>query len=267
MISFLPSTIPLFVPDIPGYGKSSPSRKGHDKRTIGRAILDALSSLIGNESSRAIVIAGHDRGARICHRLAADDANEYRNLQISGTILLDIVPTLTQWESFSKSKVASGNFHWPMLANVEIATAMIKAYGGDNWCRTLIERGAGANPEGLDFLGRFDAVDVYCNYFKQESTIRASCEDYRAGAEEDVEEEKADQESGKRIRVATLVMYSADYLGSRFNVERIWQDWCHDQSLLKVKAIGDGVGHYLAEEAPYQTAMEIADFWKTLHKK
>jgi len=62
-------------------------------------------------------------------------------------------------------------------------------------------------------------------------------------------------------------MYSAGLLGLDFDVGKMWQDRCHDQSLLHLRAIGDRVGHILAKEAPYRTATEIATFWKTLYNR
>lgn len=147
LISLLPSDIPLFIPDLPGYGRSAPlpSPTGHYKRSTGISILTTLYSLILQYHSQPssplipIILLGHDRGARICHRLAVDFSSPPPNFgfnkifELKGTILLDIVPTLVQRQSVSDSRVSMESFHWSFLANVELATAMIKAHGGDNW--------------------------------------------------------------------------------------------------------------------------------------
>lgn len=142
--------MPLFVPDVsshsiatrlclthvsklPGYGKSTPSRVAQDKRSTGKVILDALKWTLGTEvhggQQQKIVLVGHDRGARICHRLAVDCQDYSTDIDIIGTVLMDIVPTVVQWESFADSRAAAGSFHWPFLANVDLATSMISAMG------------------------------------------------------------------------------------------------------------------------------------------
>jgi pimeloyl-ACP methyl ester carboxylesterase len=147
LIPLLPSDIPLFILDIPGYGRSAPlpSPISHDKRSTGISILTTLYSLLSQSPSWPssplipIILIDHDRGARICHRLAVDFSSPPPNFgfnnifRLKGTILLDIVPTLVQWQSMSDSRVSMGTFHRSFLANVEIATAMIEAQGGDNW--------------------------------------------------------------------------------------------------------------------------------------
>lgn len=253
---------------IPGYGRSSPSKRGDDKRTIGLAILGALRTLLPPDQKQNLLITGHDRGARICHRLAVDDREGLGlgGFLIRGTILLDIVPTLTQWESFQDSANSTGSFHWPLLANVRLATSLIKAQGGDKFCRSLIEKWAGKDADSLRLLNQNDALKVYTDFFTRESVIRASCQDYRAGADEDVQEQKSDQISkGARIGCPALIVFSSEYLGGRFDVRTVWSKWVKDTAKLFVEEIS-GSGHFVAEEAPKATATHINNFWhKIVH--
>ncbi|KAJ9638758.1 hypothetical protein H2199_006618 [Coniosporium tulheliwenetii] len=212
LIKLLPSDLPLFIPDLPGYGRSTPSTTGHDKRTIGLAVLEALDTLLGQtsglESSYPIVLGGHDRGARICHRLAVDFPNlelaldsRLANLvsqrfRLENTLLLDILPTLEQWRSFSKSTTAAGSYHWSFLANMPLAFDMIKAYGPAKYCKDLITRWQGNNPASLH---SDNAVEVYAAAFENDEVVRATCEDYVAGAGVDVEEQEKDQQAGRKM--------------------------------------------------------------------
>jgi pimeloyl-ACP methyl ester carboxylesterase len=86
---------------------------------VGSALLEALETVfqISRKSRRRVILGGHDRGARICHRLVVDK-DDFPNLEVIGTILLDIVPTKVQWEAFANPKIAVGYFHWPFLANL-----------------------------------------------------------------------------------------------------------------------------------------------------
>jgi pimeloyl-ACP methyl ester carboxylesterase len=259
-IRLLPEKIPLFVPDIPGYGASTPSQTSHDKRTVGLATLDALSSLLEKESSTQskpcpIILAGHDRGARVCHRLAVDADTYADRFTVLGTILMDIVPTLVQWQGMARPAEAMGFFHWPFLSNVELATEMIQAMGGDVFIRSMFQRWRGQlTPRGLDNLTKDGALEVYEASFKQESVIRASNLDYLAGATEDVEEQTKDQVAGRRLAVPTLILYSAAGIGRRFDLPGTWQDWVvPGKDLLVTESIGDGAGHFFAEENPEET--------------
>lgn len=182
-----------------------------------------------------------------------------------GSVLLDIVPTLTQFESFADSKIATGSFHWSFLANVGVATEMIMAQGGGNFCQYLIKRWAGSSPKCLESLQSDDSMTVYGKYFDHESVVRATCKDYEAGAKEDVDEQKYDQENNRKIPCKTLVIYSADYLGSRFDLKEVWNDWMNSPSLLHVEGISNA-GHFIAEETPGITARCIGQFLEDFHK-
>ncbi|KAL1980954.1 hypothetical protein VTN96DRAFT_3294 [Rasamsonia emersonii] len=263
VIRLLPANIPLFVPDIPGYGASTPSQTSHDKATIGAAILDALTSLLEKTSARSrpyeIVLAGHDRGARICHRLAVD-ADTYANqFTILGTVLMDIVPTLVQWQGMTRPAEAVGFYHWPFLANVDLATEMIQAMGGDVFVRRLFQRGWGQlSARGAENLAKDGALEVYETSFKQESVVRASNLDYAAGAREDVEQQTKDQEAGRKLAVPTLVLYSAAGIGRRFDVPGVWQDWVvPGKELLVAEGIGEGAAHFFPEENPEETVEKM----------
>jgi pimeloyl-ACP methyl ester carboxylesterase len=134
-VPLLPPDIPLFIPDLPGYGRSAPLSVPSSKVKQGAAIVSTLSAILPSNRKHPIVLVGHDRGARICHRLAVDNSPT-SNLPILGVVFLDIVPTLVQWRTFADPKASMGCFHLAFLAEVEVATAMIHAQGGDVWAKT-----------------------------------------------------------------------------------------------------------------------------------
>ncbi|KAK0724405.1 alpha/beta hydrolase [Lasiosphaeris hirsuta] len=234
--------VSLFIPELPGYGIST--RSTPSKRGVGTALLSAIQTLF--PGSRSVILAGHDRGARICHRLAVDAASAPPDLKITGAFLIDIVPTKVQWDKFSDPAIARGYFHWPLLANVELAVRMLTAYGGGRWVREAFQL-ARKSEEGLRRLE--DGVEVYVALFEKEETIRGSCEDYEAGAGVDVEEQVADQREGRKIRVPTVVMFSQAGLGARIDVAREWVDWVEEGVPYEGVPVGHGYGHYLPEEA------------------
>jgi pimeloyl-ACP methyl ester carboxylesterase len=266
MIPLLPSNAPLFVPDLPGYGASAPISK-NDKLSVGTATLEALKTAINSSNDIPIILIGHDRGARVAHRLAVSGV---AGISMLSACFIDIVPTSTQWQHFASpataAKEVTGYFHWPLLANVDLATRMITAFGASNFCQEMMLRWAGSNDTGLSNLKADDALDVYGEFFAQEHTLKASCEDYKEGATTDVEREEEDQKEGRKVNVPVLLLYSEKGIGSRFSFPDVWGDWVSEggEGKLESHGLGDGVGHFGAEEAPDECAEVIGKWMKNI---
>jgi pimeloyl-ACP methyl ester carboxylesterase len=171
----------------------------------------------------------------------------------------------TQWSSLANPIFARDTFHWPFLANATLATPMIVAYGGGKWCQEMILRWA-SQGAGLESLRADDALAVYAGYFANESVVRASCDDYEAGSNEDVVMEREDQEVGRGIAVDTLLMFSKDYLGSRHDVPMGWKSFVMETAELKIGEL-TGVGHFLPEEAPEEVSEQVALFYLEVVQK
>jgi hypothetical protein len=152
-------------------------------------------------------------------------------------------------------------YHWAFLPNIELATAMITAFGGDKYVRTNLERWSGKNEAGIKKLKEHDAEKVYGDAFMYESVIRASCDDYRASAFEEIQEHEDDQREGRKMDADVLVLYSSAFQATRGRIED-WQDWM-GKGKLETKGFGDGIGHFIAEEAPEQTAKAIVAFYNS----
>lgn len=255
--------VSLFIPELPGYGISTPPSSKHSKLEVGRALLESLRAAfpINKDAKRDVILGGHDRGARIAHRLAvSQDAFFTDGLALIGTVLLDIVPTKAQWEAFADPAISRGYFHWPLLANVALAVPFLQAYGGGRWCRGSHELISGSSEDGKARIAADGAIDVHAELFESEEVLRATCEDYAAGSSEDVLEQVADQKAGRKIGVPTLVMFSAEKLGSRMDVAGIWKDWIAEGVEYRHVAVGQGYGHYLPEEASNVVLENISKF-------
>ncbi|KAF3003102.1 hypothetical protein E8E13_008114 [Curvularia kusanoi] len=256
------SAHPLFVPDLPGYGNSAPP-ESHDKVSVGSLVLLALREIYkglgsSREQSQPIVLIGHDRGARVAHHLhvSSPDAPIY-GFDIKGLALLDIVPTLSQWEIGNSASAATGFFHWSLLANAEIAIPMIQAYGGARWAGNMIERWAGSSDRGRANIRSGEALTVYGSFFERDEVVTATTMDYEAGATSDLVFEKRAIEENKRIKVPLLLIYSAAFLPKRATkpILEVWSlPWSEGPQLITECPIGDGVGHFVPEEAPEVTA-------------
>ncbi|KAK1782282.1 Alpha/Beta hydrolase protein [Copromyces sp. CBS 386.78] len=276
LVPLLQSKVSLFIPELPGYGISTPISAGtgeHTKRAVGRALVDALAQVFGTSSSsspRKIMLAGHDRGARICHRLAVDASSSSPsdpegtnffagvNLSVAGVIMLDILPTKSQWDLFSSPPISQSYFHWPLLANVELAVPMIQAFGVANWVRGAHLRLAGSAEDSKLRIMKDDVMETHVKLFEREDVVRWTCEDYKAGAAREVQEQVEDLKQGRRVEVPTLVMFSREKLGQggKLDVKGVWRGtagqkdrWVGEGVELEVVGVEGGRGHYLPEEA------------------
>ncbi|KIW12528.1 hypothetical protein PV08_09805 [Exophiala spinifera] len=273
VVPILKGKVSLFVPELPGYGISTPikDKDANTKRAVGTALLEALASVFNTETSerpRRVILGGHDRGARICHRLAVDFSHSspspYSKLKLTvvGTVLLDIVPTLAQWAAFADPAICQGYFHWPLLANADMAVEIISAYGGARWCREGHLRISGPNPESTVRISSDGALDVYAELFDNRESLYYSALDYAAGAAPEATEQRQDQEGGRKVGVPILVMFSKAKLGSRIDVADVWKDWVSEGVDYQGVGVGEGYGHYLPEEAYDIIVPKIEEFLK-----
>ncbi|KAH7091327.1 Alpha/Beta hydrolase protein [Paraphoma chrysanthemicola] len=270
LIPLLPKDAPIFAPDLPGYGGSPPISQ-NDKLSIGNAVFSALKTEVkrttsgSSSNSIPVYLIGHDRGARISHRLVVSG---HEGIDILGVCLIDIVPSSAQWQHFvspvQAAKEAVGYFHWPFLADVPLATRMIKAYGGAKWCTECIMRWSGKSSPSQASLQADDALSVYGGFFEQDSVIEASNEDYKHGATTDLEAQEEDQKAGRKIEKPLLLIYSSDFIGSRYDFESggVWKEWTADGVKIRDHGLGKGVGHFGAEEAPEECAKVIGEWLK-----
>jgi haloacetate dehalogenase len=226
--------------DLRGYGDSSkpPNSADHaaySKRAMARDQVEVMRQL-GFEQ---FYLAGHDRGARCSYRLALDHPERVRRLAV-----LDIIPT---YESYRRTNMefALRTWHWFFLAQPA----------------DFPERAIGRAPE-VFFERRpttywtTEARAEYWRCYQNPETIRAICEDYRAGASIDFAMDQADL-GVRKIACPMLVLWgtqSWQTLGWDFLA--IWQDWAED-----VRGRGLDSGHFLAEEAPEETCAELRAFF------
>ena len=231
----------VVAPDLRGYGDSSkppagPDNAGYSKRALAQDQVETMAAL----GFERFAVAGHDRGARVAHRLARDHPGRVERLA-----LLDIVPTLYRFETINQ-KAATASYHWFFLIQP----------GG------LPERLIGAEPEfylrhSLRDPAVFEpeAFAEYLRCFRNPETIRATCDEYRAGASIDLVHDRADR--GRKLTVPLLVLWGQrSSQGSGYDVLAVWRDHA-------VNVIGQAIdsGHFLPEEAPDETYNALKRFF------
>ena len=220
----------VLAPDLRGYGDSDRPASGYDKRTMAADVADVIEAL----GLAPVVLVGHDRGARVAHRLALDHPGLLTRL-----VLLDIAPTYDVFERTDHVS-ARGRWHW-FFHQVPDLPEALTAGREDVYLRYLYRAWAW-NPAAIEE----EAVQEYLRCFRQPGAMRAGFEDYRAAATLDLAHDAADRD--RKIGVPTLVLWggsgrapqAADMLG-------VWRARCSGP--LTGHVVPD-CGHFVPEEQP-----------------
>lgn len=102
------------------------------------------------------------------------------------------------------------------------------------------------------------AIKEYKRCFCTPETIHATCEDFRASAEIDLEMDEADEKAGRKIQAPVLALWGAKgTVGKLWNVLDVWRQ--HASANVQGRAFH--AGHYLAEEQPEEVLHEFLRFF------
>lgn len=230
-------------PDLRGYGDSGrpasdESHAAYSKRAMAGDQVEVMAAL----GFERFAVVGHDRGARVAHRMALDHPE-----RVSRLAVLDIVPTRDVFRLIDPQS-ATAYYHWFFL---------IQSNG-------LPEHLIGLDPDFylLDKLKRWsrvpdafhrDAVAEYLRCFRTPDTIHTTCEDYRAGASIDLSHDEADLD--QVVRCPLLVVWGDRGFVGRYDVLDLWRrraPLAYGQAL--------DCGHFVVEEAPEQTLRALEEF-------
>ncbi|KPP99977.1 alpha/beta fold hydrolase [Marinobacter sp. HL-58] len=234
----------VICPDLRGYGDSSrpptdDSHSAYSKRAMAQDMVEVMTHLGYQQFS----VAGHDRGARVAHRMALDHPQ-----RVARACVMDIAPTLHMFRHTDQN-FATGYYHWFFLIQP----------GG------LPEHMIGADPDYflMEKLRRWsgpdahfdpDAVAEYRRCFRDPGVIHASCEDYRAAATIDLDHDAHDR--NRRIECPLLVLWgSKGFVNRTYDVLAVWRGYAD-----RVEGRILDCGHFLPEESPAEVIAELRRF-------
>ena len=237
----------VICPDITGYGLSykpaaSAGHEAYSKRRMAQDIVDLAAHLgIGR-----FALVGHDRGARVSHRLALDHPE-----RISRLALLDIIPTIEHFER-TDMRFAMGYYHWFFLAQpAPLPEELINRDAG-YWLLSQTARHKTARAVFDDA-----AMADYRRAIADPATVTAICEDYRAAATIDLDHDRESRARREKIAAPLLVLWGARGLvGALYDPLEIWRGYA--AASVEGRAIESG--HFLAEEAPEATLAALLGF-------
>jgi haloacetate dehalogenase len=234
--------------DLRGYGDSekppgAPDHSNYSFRAMAGDQIEVMAAL-GHERFYA---AGHDRGARVLHRMCLDHPDK-----VARAAILDIIP---QHHLLNNVTRAWGTFSWHwffMIQPYDFPERLMSAEPD-----FFIEKKLAKTAQGLSF---FDprALAEYKRYFRNPATVHAMCEDYRATHGVDLDMDTKDFATGRKIACPVLLLWGATGgVGRNHDAEQIWRRYASD--IRGAKALP--CGHYLSEEAPEETYKELREFF------
>jgi haloacetate dehalogenase len=246
VVPMLAERFTVICADLRGYGDSGkpasdPEHAVYSKRASAGDMVEVMATL----GFARFMLAGHDRGGRVGHRLALDHPECLQRLAV-----LDIVPTRTVFRATDQA-IATGYYHWFFL--IQPGELPERLIGADplfylHW--TLGRWGTGTSVFAPDAMAEYERC------FSDPAVIHASCEDYRAAASIDLAHDEADLD--RRIRCPLLVLWGKRGLMERhFDVLATWRE----KAAGPVGGRALDCGHFLPEEQPEETAAELLAFF------
>jgi haloacetate dehalogenase len=235
--------------DLRGYGDSGRPEAGDDHAGYAfRAMAADQVALMAALGFDRFTVIGHDRGARVTHRMALDHPDRVVRLA-----LLDILPAT---HVHLDRALATAYYHWFFF--VQPAELPERLIGGDPLYflhRLLDSWGSRLAAQPPEALREYERV------FADPAARHAMIEDYRAGASVDLEHDAASTAAGQRLTVPCLVLWGERGVvaGNPTNPLEVWRSLAADPSLVSGGTIPDA-GHFLVEENHAATLAALAGF-------
>ena len=241
----------LVAPDLRGYGDSAKpptepeNHETYCKRTTARDIVEVMDQL----GHAAWHVVGHDRGARVAHRMALDHPSRVRSFTS-----LDVVSSQAAFEGMD-AQMAFAWFHWNLMRQPHplpesLIGNSVKFYFDflmERWCAT----DGAITPEAYA-----EYVRCFCN----QEAVNSTCADYRS-LELDLQHDDVDR--GRKLDCPMLVLWGSNtskrpgwQTGAKLDILKTWRERAHD-----VRGRGLDCGHFVPEEKPDELTEELLAFF------
>lgn len=234
--------------DLRGYGDSDkpasdPDHLTYCKRTMANDMVRVMAAL----GFERFLLAGHDRGGRVAHRLALDHPE-----RLDKVAVLDIVPTRTLFRATNQA-IATGYYHWFFLIQPHDFPERLIGHDPIYYLHRKIAKWSSGDLE----VFAPEALAEYERCIRDPAMIHASCEDYRAAASIDLVHDEADLGS-RKIECPLLALWGGrGFVERHFDVLAAWRE----RSSGPVGGRALDCGHFLPEERPEETAEELRAFF------
>jgi haloacetate dehalogenase len=216
----------VVLADLRGYGDSSLPAAGRNNANYSfRVMAEDMVEVMEQLGHRQFYLAGHDRGARLGHRMCLDQPE-----RVTKIALLDMLPTYYVLTNTTRDW-AMRTWHWMFLAQPEpFPETLIEAVPPEWFLRS---RGGA----GLDSLPK-PVFDEFVRCWTPK-TIKGVCNDYRANATIDFEMDATDKD--RQIANPLLILWGTRGTPATNEYPTVWRRYASNL----VAAESFNSGHYL----------------------
>lgn len=238
----------VVLTDLRGYGDSSKPEGGeqhiaYSKRAMAQDQVEVMRQL----GFARFQVAGHDRGARVVHRMLLDHPQA-----VERAAVLDIAPTATMYAA-TDMDFAMRYVWWFFLTQPAPLPETLIGANLDYYLQHHIDK-QNKTPGAI-------TPQAYAEYRRcyTPETLHAVCEDYRAAASIDLAHDAADTD--RRIACPLLVLWGElGVVGRTYDVLATWRAKAAP-GLVEGGALP--CGHYLPEEAPEAVVQAFRRFFRS----
>src|SRR6266853_5472491 len=232
----------VVLADLRGYGDSSLPESGPKGINYSlRVMAEDMIEVMENLGHPRFFLVGHDRGARLSHRMCLDQPDRVMKL-----CLLDMLPNYYAWTNTNRTRVTVA-WHWLFMAQPEpFPETMISAVSAEWFLKT-----AGGNRKAPKIV-----LDEYIRCWTKK-TITGACRDYRAFAGIDFEMDSTDKD--RQIGMPLLILWGSRGAPPTQEYPTVWRKFA--SNLVDAQPLP--TGHYLQEEAPDQVIDHFIKFFTT----
>jgi len=219
----------VVLADLRGYGDSSlpdpgPNHINYSSPALAEDMFEVMDSL----GHQRFFLAGHDRGARVSHRMCLDHPDRIMKVSI-----LDVLPTYYAWSNLN-IKSALNSWHWLFLAQPEpFPDTLISSVSAEWFLKS----------RGYDRQLPKTVFDDYIRCFTKK-TILGACRHYRANATIDFETDTAEKD--RQIATPLMVLWGTRGAPPTQEYPTVWRRFA--SNLVDAQPLP--TGHALQVEAP-----------------
>jgi haloacetate dehalogenase len=234
--------------DLRGYGDSEKPPGGGDHSGYSfRAMAQDQVEVMAALGFDRFYAAGHDRGARVLHRMCLDHPKV-----VAKAAIMDIIPQHHLFNNVTRDW-ATFSWHWFFMIQPYDFPERLMSADPEYFIRKKLAK----TKQGLSFFEP-EALAEYIRCISNPATVHAMCEDYRACATIDFAMDTKDFEAGRRIDCPVLLLWGATGgVGRNHDSKAIWPKYASD--IRGATAVPSG--HYLSDEAPEETYRELRNFF------
>ena len=240
----------VVAPDLRGYGDSDkpPAPEGDLSVFCKRVTATDQVEVMKHLGYDSFHVVGHDRGARVGHRMALDHPACVRTFTS-----LDVVPSQAAFDNMD-ADLSFAWFHWHLMRQPAPLPETLIGNSAKQYLDFLLERWTAVEGSITE-----EAYAEYLRCFDDPDTIRATCLDYR-GVALDLEHDEKDR--GRTLDCPVLALWGGNMAkrpgwqtGKHLDMLTVWRERADD-----VRGRSLDCGHFIPEERPEEMVSEILSF-------